>query len=129
MTDPRSETTPRMTPEAARAQARQQRAVIVDVREPAEYAQEHVEEALSVPIAELTPERLPDGATAVLYCGAGKRACAAAQRLMGSGCLDVKVLDGGLAGWKAAGLPTSSSPQAAAHEGPRSVGDGSEGRA
>lgn len=116
MAEPQSTTTPKMTPEAAMTQMRHQRAVIIDVREPAEYSQEHVEGALSLPLGDLTSERLPDGTTAILYCGAGKRACAAAQRLMESGFCDVAVIDGGIAGWKAAGLPTSKPPQAGAEE-------------
>lgn len=116
MADTQSATTPKITPEAALTQMRQQRAVLIDVREPGEYSQEHVEGALSLPLADLTSEQLPDGKTAILYCGAGKRACAAAQRLVESGFRDVAVIDGGIAGWKAAGLPTSKSPQAAAEE-------------
>ncbi len=109
MSDRQGDTTVRMTPEAALTQVHQSRAVLIDVRDPQEYAREHIAGALSLPLADLTAEQIPDGTTAILYCGAGKRACAAAQRLLESGVHDVAVVEGGIACWKAAGLPTNRS--------------------
>lgn len=101
-----------ISPQAALAQMRQQSAVIIDVRESREYGQEHIAGALSLPLAELTAEQLPSGKTAVFYCGAGKRSCAAAQRLMDLGCRNVAVVEGGIANWKGVGLPTTKPLQA-----------------
>lgn len=97
------------TPELAQSQMRQQSAVIIDVREPQEYEHEHIAGALSLPLAALSSEQLPTGKMALFYCGAGKRSCSAAQKLIESGYRDVAVVEGGIAGWKAAGLPTTKS--------------------
>ncbi len=108
MNDTQHKTIVKLAPESALTQVRQQNAVIIDVREPHEYRHEHIAGALSLPLAELTSEQLPYGKTAVLYCGAGKRSCTAAQQLIESGYRDVAVVEGGIAGWKAADLPTES---------------------
>lgn len=112
MTDAQSTTTHQLTPEIAMKNVREQRAVIIDVREPNEYLMEHVAGALSLPLADLTADQLPNGKMAIFYCGAGKRSCTAAQRLMDLGYGDVAVVEGGIASWKAAGLPTAKSLQA-----------------
>jgi rhodanese-related sulfurtransferase len=58
---------------------------------------------------ELALPQLPAGKTAILYCGAGKRSCAAAERLIESGYRAVATLEGGIAAWKAEQLPTVAS--------------------
>lgn len=100
-----------LTPESALAQMQQDRVAIIDVREPNEFQREHITGAISVPLSELTPERLPSGQAAIFYCGAGKRSCTAAQRLGESGYQDVAVIEGGITGWKEAGLPTTEAPK------------------
>jgi rhodanese-related sulfurtransferase len=80
-------------------------AELVDVREPYEWAAGHIPGSRHVPIdtlAEALPD-LPGDRPVVLVCLGGLRAamCAAALRTTG---LDVRVLDGGLRGWVAAGL-------------------------
>lgn len=99
----------KLSPQHALEQAREKTAVIIDVREPHEYRQEHIAGALSLPLQKLAAEQLPPGKTVVLYCGAGKRSCQAAERLIESGRADVAVVVGGIAAWKAAGLPTTRS--------------------
>ncbi len=116
MTDTQDNPTVSITPESAVTQMRQQNAVIIDVREPHEYHREHIAGALSLPLAELTSEQLPNGKMAILYCGAGKRSCTAALQLNASGNRNVAIVEGGIAGWKAAGLPTTKSLQAFAPE-------------
>lgn len=106
MTDTQSNSVVSLSPEAALTQMRQQNAVIIDVREPHEYRQEHIAGALSLPLAALTSEQLPNGMTAILYCGAGKRSCSVAERLMQAGCRNLAVIEGGIVGWKSNGLPT-----------------------
>jgi rhodanese-related sulfurtransferase/SAM-dependent methyltransferase len=114
MTAKDNKTLVQLPPESALTQLRQQKAVIIDVRQPAEYDHEHIAGAVSLPLETLTPEQLPPGTMALFYCGAGKRSCSAAQRLMDMGCGDVAVVEGGIAGWKAAGLPTARSLSALA---------------
>ncbi|MBI3025934.1 MAG: sulfurtransferase [Candidatus Tectomicrobia bacterium] len=85
---------------------------VLDVREPMEFHEAQIFRSTSLPrgalefrIAKLVPVRsLP---AAVLDEG-GPRAGRAAKTLEGLGYPDVRPLEGGLAGWRAAGLPTVS---------------------
>ncbi len=86
-----------------------EKAVVVDVSDPAEFAQGHVVGAKNVPLAELEAKlagvvknkNLP----LILVCQTGARsgrALAVAQKL---GYAQAQSLGGGLAAWKTAGLP------------------------
>lgn len=79
---------------AAQADAR---AVLVDVREPGEYASGHVPEAVNVPlscIAEIA-RMAPDVSTPLyLYCASGARSRRAAKALVRAGYQDVHNIGG-----------------------------------
>jgi rhodanese-related sulfurtransferase len=79
---------------------------IVDVREPPEFAAEHIEGALLFPLSRFNPGLLPGGKL-IFQCGSGKRSLAALQRCHDSGLDYTAHLAGGLQAWKQAGLPTS----------------------
>lgn len=95
--------------EAAQAQA--SGAVLIDVREADEFANEHAEGALhlSKGVVELRiEENVPDVATPIVcYCGGGSRSALAADSLQKMGYTNVASMAGGFKGWKVAGLPTS----------------------
>ena len=96
-------------------------ALVVDVREPAEFMEEHIDGAVNVPrgLLELraaadspvSDARLTDRRTApiVVYCtkSPSARSFLAAQTLARLGYEDVAVLGGGLDAWSAANLPTA----------------------
>ena len=84
----------------------QKQAVIVDVREPVEFFADRIEGAVLVPLSSFDPFRLPKGAV-VFQCGTGKRSLRAIQLSHGAGLSHNAHLEGGLAAWKAAGLPTT----------------------
>jgi rhodanese-related sulfurtransferase len=89
-------------------------AILVDVREPSEYAREHIPGARLVPLAALDRSDLeaePDKAV-VICCRTGNRTAANSERLQAVGCRDAYALEGGLEAWKAAGLPTRMDPRA-----------------
>jgi rhodanese-related sulfurtransferase len=84
-------------------------ALVVDVREPGEYAAGHVLGARNVPLA-----RVEDGANdlgkrkdrpLIVYCDTGNRAGKALAALKKQGFARVVNLTGGLGGWQQAGLP------------------------
>jgi rhodanese-related sulfurtransferase len=77
--------------------------VLVDVREPAEYAREHIVGAQLMSLAALDPAQLPRDKRIVLCCASGNRSQTAARRLGLSGLAH---LEGGLFAWKAYGFPT-----------------------
>jgi rhodanese-related sulfurtransferase len=99
-----------LTPEEVNAQMRDHSVVLVDVREPDEFAAERIPGALLFPLSTFDPEALPkpDSCTIVFQCGSGKRSAMAAQRAIQRGIGHVSHMIGGIHGWKAAGLPTIS---------------------
>lgn len=88
--------------------------VLVDVREPVEYAGERIVGAVSHPLSRFDPQGLsaPAGQMVVLYCQSGRRSQQAAQRLLAAGWSEVGSLDGGITAWKRAGYPVERDPQA-----------------
>ncbi|PFG38989.1 rhodanese-related sulfurtransferase [Georgenia soli] len=97
------------------AAAKASGAFVVDVREPAEYAQGHVAGAELIPLSEV-PQRtalLPTNQPVYLICASGNRSLRAAEYLRASG-LDAYSVDGGTAGWIRAGNPVVTGPHAGA---------------
>ncbi|HME40337.1 MAG TPA: rhodanese-like domain-containing protein [Steroidobacteraceae bacterium] len=88
--------------------------LLIDVREPAEYAAERIPGALLYPLSTFDASVLPDdGARQVVFhCGSGKRSLIAAQRRIAAGQASAAHMAGGVAAWKAAGFPviTPASP-------------------
>ena len=84
-------------------------ALMIDVRDPAEFGAGHVIGARNVPLA-----RIDDGANdlakrkdrpLVVYCDGGERSAKAAEALRKQGFARVTSLSGGLGAWQSAGLP------------------------
>jgi rhodanese-related sulfurtransferase len=89
-----------------------EKAVVIDVCESAEFSAGHVVGARSVPLAMLEGSKsLPTNKTlpVVLVCASGARARRAAATVRGLGHQRVHVLQGGMAGWRDAGLPVEKS--------------------
>ncbi len=83
-------------------------AVVVDVREAEEYAEERIPGAVPFPLSRFDPAKLPvaPGKRTVLACFIGGRSAEAAERLLAAGHETAFHLDGGLFAWKEAGLET-----------------------
>jgi rhodanese-related sulfurtransferase len=82
--------------------------LLIDVREPPEYAVERIKGALLFPLSSFDPAALPaagDGEV-VFHCGSGKRSAMAVARCLDRGFDHPAHMVGGIQGWKAAGLPT-----------------------
>jgi rhodanese-related sulfurtransferase len=89
----------------------QKDAVVVDVREPGEFAQSHILNARNVPLGEIEArikelERFKDKPV-IVACATGNRSGSAAAVLRKQGFTNVVNLAGGLAAWQQAGLPTA----------------------
>lgn len=79
---------------------------VVDVRTPAEFREVHIEGSRSMPLDQLQPEELKDGGLpGVIVCRSGTRAAQAMSKLQAAGCVDLRVLEGGVMAWEQAGLP------------------------
>ncbi len=97
--------------EAVRLMNRE-KAVVVDIREPGEYAAGHIVGARNVPLAQLEGAKdLPSNKAlpVVVVCATGARAGRAVSTLRRLGHAGAVGLAGGLAAWREAGLPTEKS--------------------
>lgn len=85
--------------------------LILDVRDPAEFATGHLREAKNIPLAELAGRvgelDKSKAKTVVVVCQRGPRADKAARQLKAAGFEDVTCLDGGMSAWQTAGLPVA----------------------
>jgi rhodanese-related sulfurtransferase len=88
--------------------------LLVDVREPQEYASGHVPGAINIPrgLVELAiwphvgfPDRTDLGARITLYCGSGTRCVLAAKSLQDLGLTHVVAVDMRIGDWAKAGHP------------------------
>lgn len=84
--------------------------LLVDVREPAEFAAERIHGALNFPLSTFDPDALPPAGDklVVFQCGSGKRSATAVDHCRKAGHAIDTHLAGGIMAWKAAGLPTVS---------------------
>jgi rhodanese-related sulfurtransferase len=84
-------------------------AVLVDVREPAEYRARHIAQALPVPLGKLDAAGLPEDHRIVIHCLKGGRGAAACEKLSRQNPrLEIYNLAGGIDAWAGAGLPVMS---------------------
>jgi rhodanese-related sulfurtransferase len=80
---------------------------LVDVREAGEWSQQRIPGAIHAPLSSLEQalETLPTGCPVVFYCLSGKRSATAVEICRGLGLPHDRHLEGGIAAWRAAGLP------------------------
>ena len=89
----------------------QKDALVIDIRDQAEYARGHIANARSFPVKVLEERRGEleklKSAPLIVSCDTGSRAGAAAEKLRSLGMPDVYVLQGGINAWRDAGLPVT----------------------
>jgi rhodanese-related sulfurtransferase len=94
-----------LSPDAAARLCEAGEAVLVDVREADENARERIRGAVCLPLSAWDESPVGSGAL-IFHCRSGARTASNAARLMrktGEG--DCYILEGGIDGWKRAGLP------------------------
>lgn len=84
--------------------------VLLDVREPWEYEQGHVENAVLMPLIYGTAQLAVDAGLnkdvpVYVFCRSGNRSMQASRALVDAGFTDVRNVDGGVIAWTEAGLP------------------------
>jgi rhodanese-related sulfurtransferase len=102
-----SPTLPSVEPATVQAWLQRGEAVLIDVREADEHARERIAGARLAPLSRFDPQAFSNerGKFAVFHCSSGNRTTQAAARLLGAGFADAYQLEGGIQGWKRAGLP------------------------
>ena len=101
-----------LSPHQVADRIRSGRAIVVDIREPDEFAAEHLPGAVSAPLSAFEQADLgvQPGCEVIFMCRSGGRTgmhCdRLAARIEGAAC----VLQGGLNAWKAVGLPVTATP-------------------
>lgn len=82
---------------------------ILDVRQPEEYRQGHIEPSRLIPLRELPARRseLDRSRTVLTLCHSGQRSALAARQLATDG-FEVRNITGGILAWMAAKLPVST---------------------
>jgi rhodanese-related sulfurtransferase len=85
-------------------------ALLVDVREPDEFAAGHIAGAVNMPLSTFAPRNVPyaDGRRVVLQCAGGKRSGMALDRCGEAQAAIDTHLGGGIVAWQEAGLPIVS---------------------
>jgi len=105
---PHTNTLEELSPVELKALLDHHRALLVDVREPDEFAAQRIPGALLHPLSTFDPAALPtDGSRLLVFqCGSGKRSATAARAYVAAGAERATHLAGGIGAWNAAGLPT-----------------------
>jgi rhodanese-related sulfurtransferase len=95
-----------VTPAEARARA-QTGALLLDVREPAEWRTGHAPGAIHLPLGQLGARlaELPPDREIIAVCRSGSRSGIAAAQLRRAGFTQVRNMAGGMNAWARAGLP------------------------
>jgi len=110
-----------LTPDETARELENGEVVLVDLREPAELAEQGVIpgaihaprgmlEFYADPASAYHRKEFQPGARTILYCASGGRSALACDTLRGLGYDDLAHLDGGLMAWKEAGKPTQRQP-------------------
>ncbi|MGC2779663.1 MAG: rhodanese-like domain-containing protein [Bradyrhizobium sp.] len=99
-----------LTPQDVAKGIAEGRYLLVDVREPNEVSAEAYPDGIVVPLSAFDPKLIPDpaGRDVVFACRSGKRSVTASMAAQAAGLPYDKHLQGGMLGWKAAGLPTKT---------------------
>jgi rhodanese-related sulfurtransferase len=84
---------------------------LIDVREPVEHAEMRIPAAKLIPLGQLEQrvQEIDRGLPVIVMCRGGKRGAEAMNKLKALGITQVRNLEGGILGWKEAGLPVVTS--------------------
>lgn len=99
-------TMPGITPQEAASHLKQG-AILVDVREADEFAREHIPGARNLPLSSMEAAEPICAEAVIFHCRSGARTLSNAEKLKAAADCTAFVLEGGLEGWKKAGLPVA----------------------
>ncbi|MBL8705503.1 MAG: rhodanese-like domain-containing protein [Rhodospirillales bacterium] len=87
---------------------------LIDVREPGEFAREHIPGARLVPLSSFDASQVqPEpGKRLVVHCLSGNRSAKAIEKLRAAGIAEAVNFTGGITAWKQAGFPIAENRKA-----------------
>lgn len=98
-----------LSPQQAKIMIDAGQAIVIDIRDPHEYAREHISGARLAPIGAVDARDFEqdraEGKAAIFQCQTGRRTALNRETLIGLGFVRTYVIDGGLNAWRDAGLP------------------------
>ncbi len=96
----------RLSAQEASARLAQGELKVVDVREPWEYARDHIPAATLTPLGQIIarPQEAITSDNVVFVCEVGQRSAVAAEMAAAVGMQHVYNLEGGMQAWRTAGL-------------------------
>ncbi|MGL5195309.1 MAG: rhodanese-like domain-containing protein [Chroococcales cyanobacterium] len=85
----------------------QENALLIDVRQPDEYASGHIPQAINIPLRTLPEniDKIPQNRPIILYCTTGYRSGIGVMTLRLLGSTNISAFPPSIQGWKAAGEP------------------------
>jgi sulfur-carrier protein adenylyltransferase/sulfurtransferase len=113
MTQPRqapAEPFGRLSPQVASERINRGELEVVDVREPWEFARDHIPAAKLTPLGQIIarPQEAITADNVVFVCEVGQRSAVAAELAAAAGMQHVFNLEGGMQAWRRAGLPVEA---------------------
>lgn len=100
----------RLSPQTASDRISSGELTVVDVREPWEYARDHIPAATLTPLGQIIarPQEAVTSDNLLFVCEVGQRSAVAAELAAAAGKQHVFNLEGGMQAWRNAGLPVES---------------------
>jgi rhodanese-related sulfurtransferase len=100
-----------ISPEKLQELMQKNEAMLIDVREPAEYEAENINGSKNIPLSQVNFSQIPaDNKKIVIHCNKGGRGGSACEKLIGENPnAELYNLEGGIRAWIEAGLPVNKS--------------------
>lgn len=80
-------------------------ALLIDVREPAEYHSMHIQGSELMPLTSFDGSKVPKDQKVILHCQRGRRSEIAIARIEGFELMDIYSMTGGIEAWRSQGYP------------------------
>ena len=99
-----------ITPEEAQRIMENEKAILIDVREPAEHRLEKIPVSKNIPLSKIHPDHLSSeinsGHTILVHCKSGRRSDEACKKLSKDIQADIYNIQGGIENWSKSGFVT-----------------------